>query len=86
MTVHIQHLTSIARYFESDSDSYGAPYQWVGTLLWHSPTVVEVEGVMDAPTPRAWREIVQAVKPLGAKEIIFKRIRNGQEKTHTVRL
>ena len=84
MNAHFEPISGVIRLFE-DGKGYGDKYTWAGTVRFIDAKTVEVLGCTSAPKPSEWRAIVQCVKDVGVKEIIFYRIRSdGTTDKHVV--
>lgn len=74
-TAHIEKISGIIRVFDEGCEAYKDEYEWCATLRWLEDDIVEVMGAMSAPTPSQWRAIKTALKDIGVKGAVFKRIR-----------
>jgi len=73
-------ISTMCRYYDADNAVYGDPYSYAWTLIYHSPTVVEIIGVHNLPTLKQTRQLIQYFREQGIKEIIANR--RGRIVTH----
>lgn len=67
--VREEHIVSLLRFYDVDTDDPFATYAAQCTLMWESPTVVWVKGLTGKFSRRALRDFIGYVKHKGIKKI-----------------
>ena len=69
-----------------DGGQFGDAYKWSATGVRIAPGVLEIVGVLTAPSPSVWRELHRTLRESGWKQVVFRRLRYGKCEMHTVDL
>lgn len=85
-TAHVETTSVVLRVF-SEGREFGDRYDWCATGVRVAPGVLEILGVLRAPSPSEWRAIFRTLKAQGWQKVIWWRHRpNGQKDRREIRL
>jgi len=86
VSAHVETTSVVLRVF-SDGREFGDRYDWCATGVRIAPGVLEILGVLRAPSPSEWRAVYRVLKAQGWRTVIWWRHRpDGQKDSHEVQL
>lgn len=83
MKVHIQHITSIIRIWNTDNAEYGDPYEWSATIVWLSDKKIEIIGVDKPVTKSIWIALNNIFYDMGIDEVTFERYTGDKQRSRS---
>lgn len=85
-TAHIETTSVVLRVF-SEGREFGDPYDWCATGVRVAPGVLEILGVLRAPSPSQWRALFRVLRSQGWHTVVWWRHRpDGRHERHEMQL